>query len=202
MPAKKPADLIVRDETKADRQLREEQANALTPSRELGVWVPVEVVGARARSTWRETIRLYKTLDARIASVLDKGLLIDYCNVSEQLSEIDDLRTAAMNNYTISQELYNGLRDKESDEVDVKMLVRLQEAINKCLDEILKLDSRADNKRKLLHSYRQSLLLTPRSRGGVNPEGKPKEEPQSEMSRLLDGEAKPEKGKKKAVKHV
>jgi hypothetical protein len=202
MPAKKPRDLIVRDETNAMRNQREAQADALTPDRSLGIWEPKELTGDKARETWRKTVRLYLTLDARIASVLDKPLLIDYCNVTEQQQEIDDMRATAILNYKANVAILTKLLEKESDKVDAKELAKLNVAVNQCYDAVLKLDARADQKRKLLHSYRQSLLLTPRSRGGVNPNDKPKEEPQSEMDKLLDGEIKPEKGKKKVVKNV
>jgi hypothetical protein len=197
MPAKKPASLVVRDETKAERQRRDEQAKALTPGKSLSVRPPAQLTGEVARSAWQETIRLYLTLDARIVSVLDLGLLRDYCIVCEQMAEIDELRAVARNNYSVNQALLvKALMDKK-DATDLKILTKLSESVNRCFDKILRLDARADGKRKLVHSYRQSLMLTPRSRGGVNPEEKQKEEPQSAMGKILDGEVK--KTRKKNV---
>jgi hypothetical protein len=196
MPAKKSADLVVRHETKAERQKRDDQADALIPDKSLTTWPPNLLTGDVARSTWRATTRLYLTLDARIASTLDKGLLIDYCNVSDQLAQIDNMRADAKNNYDVIKKILQMLLEGEKDDIDLKALNNLANTVNESYEAFLKLDARADGKRKLLHSYRQSLLLTPRSRGGVSPDEKPKEQEQSEMDRIIDGDAPVTKGKK------
>jgi hypothetical protein len=196
MPAKKPADLIESHETKVDRRRREYRQTSMTPTKALSVYAPKQLIGEEARKTWQETVTLYLTLDARIVSVLDRGLLIDFCNVSEQLVQIDGLRARAMKNGMEIQATLEKMQNKSSAEIDIKALTRLVDSVIGALDMILKLDARADRKRDLLHKFRQSLMLTPRSRGGVSPDEKPKEKPQSEMAKIIDGEVKKDKRKR------
>lgn len=103
MPARKSKDLIVRHETKADRTQRADREAALTPDEPLMLRAPKELTGAVGRDVWKKTIGLYLELDTRIVNVLDKGLLIDYCNTCEQLTQIDELRSTAFGNYQKAQ---------------------------------------------------------------------------------------------------
>jgi hypothetical protein len=192
MPTRKPLDLVVRHETKAEQGQRAQREDALRPDKALTARVPAQLTGDVARTTWQETIKLYLSLDARIVSALDRGLLIDYCVACQQRQEIDDMRTSAMSNYLKSEAILQQVELSKT-EVEPKVMLRLIAAVARGADAVLKLDSRADNKRKLIHTLRQSLMLTPRSRGGVSPDEKPKELPQSEMAMILDGEVK--KGK-------
>jgi hypothetical protein len=188
MPAKKPVDLVKRDETKVDRRRREYRAESLMPYKKLTAVAPKELTGEVARSTWQETVRVYLTLDARIVSVLDRGLLIDYCIACDQLSQIDELRALARTNQDIAQEF---LKKARGEEIDAKTMASLVKAANDTQEMFMRLDARADGKRKLLHTYRQSLMLTPRSRGGSsNVEEKPKETGPSMMEKIIEGEAK------------
>jgi hypothetical protein len=201
MAAKKPVDLIVRHETKDTKQRRLSLENDLTPKKGLTVRAPAQLTGNVERQVWQETIKLYLSLDARIVSVLDRGLLIDYCTACQQRQEIDDMRTSAMSNYLKSEAILQQV-ELSKQEVEPKVMLRLIAAVARGADAVLKLDARADNKRKMIHTLRQGLMLTPRSRGGVSPEDKPKKEPQSEMAMIIDGEAKPAKGQKRTRKDV
>lgn len=127
---------------------------------------------------------MYLTLDARIVSLLDVGLLIDYCIATQQLSEIDDLRGVAMNNQNNAQ---SNLEKLDPAKTDPKTLAQLTQAVNWAFDLILKLDARVDNKRKMLHTMRQSLYLTPRSRAGAQPTEREPEKPKSKMAQIIDG---------------
>jgi hypothetical protein len=197
MPAKKPADLIVKHDTKTDQHRREYRQELLTPKQELTNIPPRELTGEIAQALWMETINSYISLDARIVTAFDCGLLIDYCNTCQQLVEIDYLRSTAMSNYNKDESaLARVLYSKGN--MDLQELLKLINAVNKSLDEVIKLDARADNKRKVIHIFRQSLMLTPRSRGGISPDEKPQEKPQSEMAKIIDGEMKKETKKKKA----
>ena len=171
--------------------------DARTPTMALTARIPAQLTGEVERSVWRETVRLYQTLDARIVSVLDRGLLMDYCTACQQRQEIDDMRTSAMSNYLKSEAILQQV-ELSKREVEPRVMLRLIAAVARGADAVLKLDSRADMKRKLIHSLRQSLMLTPRSRGGVSPEEKPKKEPLSEMAMIIDGEVKKEPKKMKA----
>ena len=195
MPAKKTAGLITRADTKENRDRRADGEDALTPKDPLTVVAPARVTGKIARAVWRETISLYDSLDVRIVNLLDVGMLTDYCIASEQLVQIDKLRATAMASYDKSQRALGRMLQRKKD-FDPKDLGRLLDHVDSSLEMIIKLDGRADRKRDLLHKYRQSLMLTPRSRGGVTPNEKPKEQQQSEMGRIIDGEVKKEKGKK------
>jgi hypothetical protein len=195
MPAKKAAGLITRADTKENRTRRTKGEAALTPKEQLTVVAPARVKGEIARAVWRETISLYDSLDVRIVNLLDVGMLTDYCIASEQLVQIDKLRGAAMANYDKAQ-LALGRFHANKRYIDPKQLTQAIDRVIGLLEMIIKLDGRADRKRDLLHKFRQSLMLTPRSRGGVTPSEKPEERPQSDMSRIIDGEVKKVKGKK------
>lgn len=185
MPAKKPADLVVRADTKANRGRRAEGEAAITPKQPLDQRPPAQLTGRIARAIWEQTVSMYFTLDARIVSLLDQGLLMDYCIACEQLAQIDELRATSMTNYTQMQTSLDKVLISKK-EIDPKLLTRMVNAVNRSLDEIIKLDARADRKRALLHTFRQSLMLTPRSRGGVNPDEKKAEAPKSELDKLID----------------
>ena len=192
MSARKSKDLIVRHDTKTDRSRRADRETALTPRKPLTVKSPAELTGAVGQKTWKETVSLYFTLDARIVSILDRGLLIDYCIACDQLAEIDGLRVAAVNQYISAKEALEKLLAQKG-ELNAKTFLQVNNSVNWSYDEILKLDARADQKRKMILSMRQSLYLTPRARAGALPSEKQPEKPQSAMSQLIDGKVKKEK---------
>jgi hypothetical protein len=191
MPAKKPVDLITRAETKSIRRHRRSQLERMTPKKTLSVRPPRELTGPVEREIWAQTVRTYMELDARIVSTLDQGLLMDYCVACQQRQEIDDMRTAALSNYLKSEAILQKV-ELGKQEVEAKVLLKLFSAVARDADRMLKLDARADQKRKLIHTLRQGLMLTPRSRGGVNPNEKMPEIPPSEIERIIDGTANPE----------
>ena len=195
MPARKPKDLNSRAETKAASTRRADGESAITPRLPFPVAPPPQLTGDVARRTWIEIVTIYHMLDARIVSLLDIGLLLDYCTASQQLTEIDDLRSVAMTNYGQAQKILDKATKEKG--MDIKILANLTTTVNWSFDNILKLDSRVDNKRKMLHTMRQSLYLTPRSRAGFIPEEKPPKKPQSDMARIIDGEV----SKKQKVKN-
>ena len=128
-------------------------------------------------------------------SILDRGLLIDFCIACEQLAQIDGLRTIAMQNYNKAQQSLEKILNSRKQEINAKLFMQLNNSVNWSMDQIIKLDARADAKRKMLLSMRQSLYLTPRARAGAAPSEKPVEKPKSAMAQLIDGEAKETKGK-------
>jgi hypothetical protein len=189
MPAKKPTDLIVQHETKVQKRQREHATKVLTPKKDLSVKAPATLTGDVARQVWQETVKMYMALDARIVSVLDQGLLLDYCTACQQKAEIDDMRTTAMSNYLKHEAILQKVQMGKQ-EVEPRVLLKLINAVNKSVDEVIKIDARADNKRKLIHMLRQSLMLTPRSRGNFSPEEKKVELP-SDMARIIEGNVLP-----------
>jgi hypothetical protein len=186
MSSQKPLDLVTKHLTKADRRQRSESAKALTPRFALSKLPPKELTGKIARATWTETVRMYFSVEAQIVTAFEKGLLIDFCNVTEHLDQIDKMRSTAMDDYlkheTILQKVQMGKQV-----VEPKVLLKLIDAVNESVDQVIKLDARADRKRGLLLTLRQSLLMTPRSRAGVKPDERQLEQPQSEIERIIDG---------------
>ena len=108
----------------------------------------------------------------------------------EQLEELDELRKGAMEEWREGKKILEDFREKiESDptqDLDLKLFTRASESVNWAFDKIVKVDARVDRKRALLLQLRQSLYLTPRSRAGVAPAEKAPEEPEDEMTRLLN----------------
>jgi hypothetical protein len=185
MPAKKPAGLITRAETKADRKQRADGEAALKPRDPLRMKPPARLTGhVVASALWRRMISMYSGLAAEIVTRLDEDMLVSYCILEEQLAEMDRLRTTAQKNYERAQKTLDLWAAKE--DVDIKELIKWQNSVNWGLDSVTKLDARVDRKRALLHVLRQSLYLTPRSRAGVAPPEKPPEEPKSEMEKILE----------------
>lgn len=169
MPARKPKSLIVRHETAAEKSERESRETAMRPSRELPLNAPARLRGHEvAEATWRRLMREFVSLEGEIVTRLDFDLLLDYCILIEQLSELDAMRKAA---YAKWLEITAQATED-----------RLAEAY----DAVVKLDSRADRKRALLLQWRQSLYLTPRARAGVAPVKKEIDEPKDELEMLLD----------------
>jgi hypothetical protein len=73
-------------------------------------------------------------------------------------------------------------QDEGLADLHLELALKLQGAF----DSILKLDARVDLKRSKLHTLRQSLYLTPRSRAGTAPAAKEEEEAPDEMEKLLN----------------
>lgn len=170
---------------------------------------------AVAESTWRRLLKVYTELDADIVSRLDQDLLIDYCLLMEQLGELDLMRKTtyrmwleigAKHDQAIQQAKAAADSSKEAQrfanetgaavpETGIGSLAEIEKWEERAVqlasqaldafDAVLKLDARADQKRKALHQWRQSLYLTPRSRAGVSPSKKPEEEEIDPMEQLL-----------------
>jgi hypothetical protein len=138
-----------------------------------------------ASALWRKMISLYNGLAAEIISSLDEGMLVDYCILSEQCIELDFLRTAARAHY--NQMKKSMTKAGKSNKLDPKVLIKLSDSLNWSLNTIVKLDGRVDRKRAFLHTLRQSLYMTPRSRAGVAPQEKEEPAEPSAMAILLDG---------------
>jgi len=182
MPAKKPAGLIERHETAAEAAERAQKENALRPRRLLPGEPPARLDGYLiARATWRRMMRRWSELEAVIVTSLDWDMLIDYCILMEQVVELDKMRRSA---YQVWEKLDEAL-EKLSDETPAEDQVKMWMKVGGALSDATKLDGRVDRKRALLHQWRQSLYLTPRSRAGTAPTKKEKEEPPDDMEQLL-----------------
>ncbi len=185
MPARKPQGLKARHDTKDEIEQREAAEAAMTPDRSLPMSAPAKLDGHEvAAATWRRLMRIYGELKAQLVSLLDMDLLIHYCIVSEQVVELDAMRTASFKLWADLQRAYEKLPPEIDFDIKLSFIGKLQQAQN----DIRSLDARCDQKRRLLHQFEQSLYLTPRSRAGVLPEGKDKEPPKDALEQLLDEE--------------
>lgn len=178
MPSK-PAALLQRHDTKADKAARAEMETALRPLGKLPKSPPArldDVLDGQgkpiidhtlARAAWRKLLKMYGELEAEIATKLDTDMLTDYCLLTEQVYELDKLRQQAQAAVVESGDT--------------------EEAI-KALELVVKVDARADRKRALLHQYRQSLYLTPRTRVAVAAKTRKPPEPLDDLEALLTGQ--------------
>jgi hypothetical protein len=191
MPARKPSALLTRHDTLADTETRSAAESAVTPARRLPESLDATLTGHPiAAREWRRLMKIYNSLDAEIVSRLDMGMLLDYCILIEQLEELDMLRASAVAEWKALKKIIDDVKkkiDENPDEkIDLKQFTKAAEAVNWAYNKIITTDGRVDRKRALIFQLRQSLYLTPRSRAGVAPTEKPKEEPASDLDRLLD----------------
>lgn len=183
MPARKPAGLITRAQTKAEKQRRIENEQALQPVRDLPMDTPARLKDhPGAGAAWRRLMRRYDELKAVVVTRMDEDLLVDYCMLLEQLQEMDALRKSAVEIWKMLDEQRKVLM--ELSQVADAIHVAAKEADT--FEMIVKLDSRVDRKRSLLLQLRQSLYLTPRARAGAAPDKKEKPIPPDELEKLLD----------------
>jgi hypothetical protein len=184
MPARKPQDLKVRHDTAEEKATRIGDEQAMSPKRDLPSNPPVQLNGHKAAgAVWRRMIRVYGEIEAKIVTAMDLDILVDLCICEEQLQEMDLMRASARKNWESLNALYNKMVEKKA---EYDQVLRAGELINAAYDKITKLDARVDAKRKLLHTLRQSLYLTPRARSAAAPSKKTPEAPPDEFENLLD----------------
>lgn len=135
-----------------------------------------------ALEVWRRVMREYNMVDAKIVTRLDIDLLIDYCMLMEQLSEIDRMRGVSYQVWLQLSERRTELQNEGEDIAAVAMALKVVGAF----DAIVKLDARADQKRKSLLGLRQSLYMTPRARAGTAPKGKDEKPVEDAFEKLLN----------------
>jgi phage terminase small subunit len=187
----------------------------MTPERGLPQSAPARLKGhAVASETWRRLMRVYGEVDAEIVTRLDQDLLIDYCMLMEQLSELDLMRKTTYRMWleigakhekalakiaeaemAVAQAMAAAENGVEMPEKGMGSLAEVEAwedravaLASKAVDAfeaVVKLDGRVDRKRDLLHKLRQSLYLTPRARAGVAPGQKEEPEPLDPMDELL-----------------
>ncbi len=183
----------------------------MRPERGLPMAAPARLRPYRlAAEVWRRAMRMYGELEGEIVTRLDQDLLEDYCLLMEQLVEMDQMRKGAAaiwhelerrageldgKQVQLRQELMKVLKDPEQTAQIEALETKIEKTSDAYLtvlgkaaeafDTVVKLDSRVDRKRSLLHTMRQSLYLTPRARAGTAPAGKAEPEPMDDMDKLL-----------------
>lgn len=186
MPARKPASLKTRHDTKQERSARESAEAALNPTTQLTREPPADLKGhEHARKTWKRLVSLYFETQGTIITAFDADVLIKYCLAEEELLELFALRKSIRKLWETHTKLLAKLKP---DNKNLKAYFGAVAAANALLQRFQGMDARLDGKRKMIFSLAQSLYLTPRSRAGVAPAEKPQEETQDEMSKLLDGD--------------
>lgn len=186
MPAKKPTSLNSRNTSKEIRADRESAESAMTPKTALTAAVPVILRGKDhiiAAATWKKTIGLYLETEGVIATAFDEGLLIDYCLVMEEWVELKEMKKIIKSDWETNSKAVKKIKPNTD---TLKDWVQMWNVVNAIEAKFRGMDARLDGKRKLLHTLRQSLYLTPRSRAGVAPTEKEVESDMDEMDALLN----------------
>lgn len=155
----------------------------MRPSRVLPANPPATLRGRKeAEAVWRRLMRVYGELEGEIVTRLDIDLLVDYCLLAEQVSELDAMRKTAVQVF----DQLNEFRKQQAAEGKLVESIMAGSKIQDAFESILKLDGRVDRKRDLMHKLRQSLYLTPRARAGTAPKGKEKEQEPDPLEQFLN----------------
>jgi len=153
----------------------------MTPKTELPLKPPRSLNGHKAaKETWTRVVGIYNETEGRIATAFDLQLLLSYCLVVEEEEWLLKLR-ARVEKVQLSIE--KKLARIRTDDLDTLYKVMAQN--NALLARLQGLDARLDGKRKLRHTYEQSLYLTPRSRAGVEPPTKEDPTPKSNIEEYM-----------------
>ncbi len=183
MPAKKPASLSARHDTKDDRTERAMSEAAMAPKTQITIRPPAALNGhVQAREVWKRIIGLYDETEGTIITAFDSDLLIKYCLAEEELHGLLALRSAILKLWQRHSRLLTRMRPSNK---NLKDYYGALGTANALLQRFQGMDARLDGKRKMLVAMEQSLYLTPRSRAGVAPSEKEKDEPESEMDKML-----------------
>ena len=194
MPAKKPADLVVRHETLEEKNQRISAEIANKTGRNLPSSAPKELKGHTfARESWRRLMREFESLKAERVDSQDRDLLIAYCLTLEEEQDLLVMRSAALADWKDRREdvlmhrKHMAGYDREGETWDVlaKQLLQIVNKVQLAYKTVLDIDARLDRKRSSLREYQQQMYLTPRSRAGVVPERAEEEDQLDEMEKLL-----------------
>ena len=182
MPAAKPKALIQRHETKAEQQARADKEAAFDSGFELPKREPAELKDhSTAAKTWRRLMREFSNIEESYVISLDRDMLINYCILVEQLEELDRMRKTSYRIWLHYGKNYEKSVKDDDEESAEEWALKAGDAF----DDVVKLDARADQKRKAIFDLQKSLYMTPRSRAGAKPPPKEPEVPQDEMGKLL-----------------
>ena len=183
MPAAKPKALIVRHDTKAELQARADKEAAFTTLYQLPRGTPAELKDyPMAGSTWRRLMREFTSIEESYVISLDRDMLISYCMLVEQLEQLEEMRKVAYAHWMSLAKKVDVVKTKG----DAALALKISVEVSGVFDLILKLDARADQKRKTIFAMQKSLYMTPRARAGAIPRRKAPEQPKDEMEMLLE----------------
>lgn len=180
MPPKKPASLVRKNETKNEENQRFSEEKAVTSDNKLPITAPKELRGHTvAREVWRRLVRQDNKLESPLMSGQDRDILIDLCLAIEEKEELAGMRKAAHEDWLARREdvhfYRKTMREMDKDELSANLASLQKEAIalvNKvqaAYKTVLEIDSRMDQKKKLIAEYLRVLYLTPMSRAKAVP---------------------------------
>jgi phage terminase small subunit len=174
MPARKLQSLNQSHQTKEEKSERESGEAAMTPVTQIDIKPPALLQKhPHAKKTWTRLIGLYFEVDGTIVTAFDADLLVKYCLLEEECLWWEARRAALEKNIARVDKL---LANKEkAKDLDAKSYLELMSLYNALNARVQGFDARLDAKRALQLKIAQSLYLTPRSRAGVAPTSKPKE---------------------------
>jgi len=182
MPAAKPKALIQRHDTKAEQQARADKEAAFDTGFELPKREPAELKGHdTAAKTWRRLMREFSAIEDSYVVSLDRDMLINYCILVEQLEELDRMRKTSYRIWLHYGKNYEKAVKEDNEDSAEEWALKAGNAF----DDVVKLDARADQKRKAIFDLQKSLYMTPRSRAGAKPPKKEDDGPTDEMDELL-----------------
>lgn len=162
MAARKPSDLIVRNETLEEKNQRISRENANKTGRKLPSSAPKELKGHPfAQAAWRRLMRDFGELKAERVDSQDFDMMVSYCLALEEENDLVLMLVDAK-----------------------KKLARGDEDVT--VKSVLDIDARLDRKRSLLSTYQQQMYMTPRARAGVVPEREDEDDELDPMEELLN----------------
>ena len=180
MPAKKNSALVKRHETKEEKEARVSGEEGMTPKTELTAKPPEVLKGhALAAKRWKRMIDLYNEVEGKLVTSFDEDLLANYCLIYEELhGDLPKLLAVMIKTYERLEKRSQRIEDEN-------LAIELAKQLTQMMKEIKALDARKDAKRALALKIAQSSYLTPRSRLGVNPAEKQKDDDDDPMEAML-----------------
>lgn len=197
MPAKKPADLVVRNETLDEKNQRISRENANKTGRKLPTSAPKELKDFPiAKEAWRRLLREFNSLKAERVDTQDRDLLLDYCMSLQEEDDLLFMRKSAFDDWKNRRDDVETHRKQMKDfgkeqtgqddwKIMTEELIKLVNKVQAAYKTVLDIDARLDRKRSALLSYQQQMYMTPRSRAGVVAEREEVQNDVDEMEALL-----------------
>lgn len=149
MSQPKPEGLKTGAYTKKDREIGAQVEKSMQPDVDLPANAPsfFDFKVVKAEQVYKRLMKYYSQLDAVIVTSLDRDLIVNYCSMVSEMSELKILRRRLLGMYSSNP-------------------------ASTPIADITTIDARIDRKASLIHTLAQSLYLTPRARAGAIPEKK------------------------------
>ena len=180
MPPKKPAALVRKNETKIEENQRFSEEKAVTSDNKLPITAPKELRGHTiAREVWRRLVRQDNKLESPLMSGQDRDVLLDLCLAIEEKEGLIEMRRLAHEDWLARREDVHfhrkTMREMDKEQLAANLTTLQKEAltlvnqVQAAYKTVLEIDSRMDQKKKLIAEYLRVLYLTPMSRAKAVP---------------------------------